>query len=123
MLFLSLQQETSLRPDIKLGRVPSRSTSTSPLPPPFGSHEFALPHPSSAPLDYSSAFLCRLPLTALKPHPFGSELLVDADYASKLVTREVTDQSHLTQVVVGCEEDPQECPPAEEIVQQVRNGG
>ena len=33
--------------------------------------------------------------------------------------REVSDQSHLTQVSIGCKEDPQECPPTEEILQQV----
>lgn len=32
---------------------------------------------------------------------------------------EVSDQSHLTQVAIGCDEDPPDCPSTEEILQQV----
>ena len=125
-------QETSLRPDIKLGRVASRSSSVSPLPPPPAASEFTLPPHSSVQLDYSSPFLCRLPLRLLQqPRPPGvgevGGLLegVDADYVNIMEklgpgVGEVSDQSHLTQVAVGCEEDIQEDNMStEEIIQQV----
>ena len=80
-----------------------------------------LTHPPSSALDYSSGFLCRLPLKALQGWRAGLEVGDPSAYGSLMGgTVEVSDQSHLTQVVIGCEEDPQECPPTEEIVQQVR---
>lgn len=123
------QQETSLRPDIKHGRVPSRSSSMSPLPPPVAPSDFYLPRPpqSSANLDYSSAFLCRLPLRLLQPRPPEREADLEAmeiDFVSIMDKLgpgigEVSDQSHLTQVLIGCDEDPQECPSTEAILEEV----
>lgn len=115
-------QETSLRPDIKLGRVPSRSNSASPLPPPIVVTDFSLPPPSSANLDYTSAFVCRLPLKFLQPRPSsraaGLEAM-DIGFVNIMEKVGISDQSHLTQVVVGCDEDLQECEPAKDILQQV----
>ena len=44
---------------------------------------------------------------------------METGYASSVVPTVVDDQSHLTQVVVGCEEEPTESPPTEEILEQV----
>lgn len=104
---------------MKLGCVPSHSSSVSPLPAPVAGPKFSLPPPSSVTLDYSSAFLCRLPLNILQSRAVGLELAVETGYVSTVGTAVVDDQSHLTQVSVGCDEDPMEYLPTEEIVQQV----
>lgn len=47
---------------------------------------------------------------------------MEIGYSSSIAPGVVDDQSHLTQVVVGCdeEEEPGESLPAEEILEQVR---
>lgn len=131
-------QETSLRPDIRLGRVLTDSSGlySSPLSLPPGPPDFSLPPPSNKSIDYNSAFLCSLPLRKIKPHPFptqgdvselrGADGLGSMDLEN-LGVGEVTDQSHLTRVVVGCEEDiaPLDIgtPEVEDVLKQVRMCG
>ena len=120
-----LLQEISLRPDIRLGKVPSRSSSASPLP--SSQPEFSLPPPSTSTLNYSSAFMCRLPLFLIQSRPQPPLPALerrDPDFVSididKLGGGEVMDQSHLTRVVVGCDEDIQDIQHTEDILQQVK---
>ena len=122
-----LPQETSLRPDIKLGHVESRASSASPLPPTIHpalrGADYPLPPSTSVALDYTSGLICRFSLSLLQPHP--SAPILDVGGAGGILDRleavggEIRDQSHLTQVAVGCDQDPPECPPTEDILQQV----
>ncbi len=117
-----VQQETSLRPDIKYGHVQSRANSASPLPPMLSASRdpnLSLPPATSVALDYTSGLVCRLPLSLLQPRPpVGLEVVSMLDKLGA-AGGEVSDQSHLTQLVVGCDQDPQECPPTEQILQEV----
>ena len=109
-------QETCLRPDIRYGKlsVPvSRSETASPAP----LSDFILPPATNFQLDYTSPFICKIDLSLLRPHPQPANgslcsspvpltdqnnlLAVDVGDASG----EISDQSHLTKVVVGVEED------------------
>ncbi len=48
---------------------------------------------------------------------------MDVDYVNiDIGVREVKDQSHLTRVVVGCEDELEEVESPEDILQQVRIG-
>ena len=105
----ALLQETSLRPDILHGKLASaidRGQSASPLPP----NEFRVPPPTSVRLDRTSPFLCQLDLNKLCAHPD----LVPAGQASAMEdymnidisdVGEIRDQSHLTKLTVGVEDD------------------
>lgn len=105
------------------GHVPSRSSSMSPLPP---SLPFTLPAPSSTSLNYSSPFLCRLPLHLIqKPRPSAPAVAehVETEFVNidKLGGEEVSDQSHLTKVSVGFEEEDVQdvSQDMEEVLEQV----
>ena len=109
-------QETCLRPDIRYGKlsVPvSRSETASPAP----LSDFILPPATNFQLDYTSPFICKIDLALLRPHPQPANgslcsspvpltdqnnlLAVEVGDASG----EISDQSHLTKVIVGVEED------------------
>lgn len=96
-------QETSLRPDIQHGS--TRAESVSPLPP-----EFHIPAPTNHQLDYTSPFIVRLDITQLRSSQKTTSTSTATDQTSFLnidlsELSEVSDQSHLTKVVVGCEEE------------------
>ena len=104
-------QELSLRPDIRLGRVLSDGS--------------CVPPASNVAMNFNSNLTCSFPLVKLATHPPSqgdlSDLRVDQQ---EFDVSETADQSHLTKVVVGCEEDdlPQDenIPDVDEILQQVK---
>lgn len=68
--------------------------------------------------------MCRLPLSRLqKPHTpsweAGGLEMMEMDFVRIAMEKVGEDQSHLTQVVVGCDTDPQDSLPTEDILQQV----
>ena len=112
-------QETSLRPEIRHGTtafIPSRSVSPAPI-----SSDLSIPTPPiNIKVDYSSPFLCRLDLSIIRGATTSSSLATSVggvallgeqmDHVSVDVggVSEVPNQSHLTKVVIGCEEEEEE---------------
>ena len=102
-----------MRPDIRLGVV---TTSCSPQPSPAVTETHIPLSSSTVPLDYSSPFLCRIDLRLLSqtshkdsplgvgPSPLVTDDIVKID-VSGYEEDEVVDQSHLTRVHVGFEEE------------------
>ena len=124
-------QETCLRPDIRYGKLSTpvnRSETVSPAPP----ADFLLPPATNVQLDYTSPFICRINLALLRSQVTSNGSLcsspvmpTDQNDIFPLdiddIVGEVSDQSHLTKVTVGVEDEGEgmvETP--EEILMQVQ---
>jgi hypothetical protein len=102
-----IEREVSLRPDIRYGRVATPSNSQTPVPIPLSSRGPS-PAPSLNSVDYSSPYVCRINLSLLAPLPPVIQPQVVGMATSPASSLEVleevgvaSEQSHLTQVVVG----------------------
>ena len=116
-LSLTAVQELSVRPDIRLGVIP---TGHSPNPAPV-LPEPCIPPPTTIQLDYTSPFICQVELSLLlsqqqqwvnPPSSTASNSPLVVDDLQKIDVgggeEEEVDQSHLTRVQVGFEEEVEE---------------
>jgi len=103
----------------------NRSETVSPVPPP----DFLLPPATNVQIDYTSPFICKINLDLLRSHLASNGSVCSSpvlptdqnDIFTLDINGEISDQSHLTKVTVGVEDEGEgmvETP--EEVLMQVQ---